>query len=422
MKKVFTVLLIGVLSFPQTHICAQEKEQYYSRSQIDSIVAAEVKRQVDTLLIYYKIEKTFNSKMESYINQQTWFIEKHDEEMSDRYNWIGLLFTLLAAGFGVVGPLLTNKRFETQIKKEIRDQIKEEMNKSKGELDMHVKKVEDQLNVSVKDLDNNVSNLKEHVSTAMDSFKDLNNNVSNIKEYVSKAMDSFKDDILRKIKEIKLEKEGVQPPTAVKEDASDNEKRIHELLSKAFENYTKKDYEKAFNLYLTAANEGDASAQFYVGEMYSRGFGVEQDRQKAFDWFIKSANQNYADAQYMLGEIYQSGLGVDSNSIESDSWYGKAYKRYKIMANSGDARAEYQLGEMYESGRGIKKDFNEAKRWYRLSARHGYARAQYYLGMMCLYGLHGIERNIQKASELLREAAAQGHEYALKELKRNGWE
>jgi TPR repeat protein len=36
---------------------------------------------------------------------------------------------------------------------------------------------------------------------------------------------------------------------------------------------------------------------------------------------------------------------------------------------------------MYSEGQGVPQDFAEAGNWYRLSAEHGYAQAQYNLGL-----------------------------------------
>lgn len=419
MKINLVTILIVFLVKPITLFANINNEYCYSRDQVDSIVAAEVKRQVDTLMINYKIEKAFNSKWESYIDRQNWFITKHNEEMSDRYTWIGLLFTLLAAGFGVVGPLMTNNRFEKKFEKQIKD-----------EFDLYKRQIEESLFESKKSINDSILESKKTINEMIEkriddkidsSKKEIDKHVEEVERQLKLEMRHIDEGFGSELFKLREQINSFRSPEDVKEDASHEEKKIHELLSRAYEHYSRKEYKEAFELYLKAANRGDASAQFYIGEMYYRGLGTERDEYEASKWFVKSAEQNYADAQYMLGELYQAGLGVVSDSKKSDNWYRKAYKNYNEMANNGDARAEYQLGEIYESGRGIKKDFNEAKRWYRLSAKHGYARAQYYLGMMCLYGLHGMERNLQRASELLREAAAQGHEYAQKELKKNGW-
>ena len=50
-----------------------------------------------------------------------------------------------------------------------------------------------------------------------------------------------------------------------------------------------------------AAVQGDARAQYALGEMYYRGNGVEQDMSKALEWFEKAARQGHPEAQSLLG-------------------------------------------------------------------------------------------------------------------------
>jgi len=45
-----------------------------------------------------------------------------------------------------------------------------------------------------------------------------------------------------------------------------------------------------------AAEQGDAGAQFNLGNMYDQGKGVAQDYAQAVEWYRKAAKQGYADA------------------------------------------------------------------------------------------------------------------------------
>ena len=65
--------------------------------------------------------------------------------------------------------------------------------------------------------------------------------------------------------------------------------------------------------YQKAAQQGDAQAQFNLGEMYRRGHGVTQDYEKAVEWYQKAAKQGDAQAQFNLGEMYRRGHGVTQN-------------------------------------------------------------------------------------------------------------
>jgi len=53
--------------------------------------------------------------------------------------------------------------------------------------------------------------------------------------------------------------------------------------------YQKGDYATALRLWLPAANQGDANAQFDLGVMHANGHGVPQDIVVAYMWFNLSA-------------------------------------------------------------------------------------------------------------------------------------
>ncbi len=52
--------------------------------------------------------------------------------------------------------------------------------------------------------------------------------------------------------------------------------------------------------HLTAAEQGDAEAQYLLGYMYEKGNSVPQDIQKAEHWYSMAAAQWHAGAEYRL--------------------------------------------------------------------------------------------------------------------------
>ena len=54
--------------------------------------------------------------------------------------------------------------------------------------------------------------------------------------------------------------------------------------------------------------------------MYERGLGVSQDDQLAAEWYRKSAEQGDARAQYNLGQMYRRGQGVPQDYILAHKW------------------------------------------------------------------------------------------------------
>ena len=100
-----------------------------------------------------------------------------------------------------------------------------------------------------------------------------------------------------------------------------------QIFIEANEYYEKKDYKKAFDLYLEAATEGYAPAQTQLGYMYGVGEGVAQDYKKAFEWTTKAAEQGNVDAQCNLGYMYYNGQGVSQDYTKAFEWYAKAAKQ-----------------------------------------------------------------------------------------------
>ena len=153
--------------------------------------------------------------------------------------------------------------------------------------------------------------------------------------------------------------------------------------------------------YRTAAEQGKAEAQFYLGGLYSDGWGLPQDDREAVRWWRKAAEQGQADAQCNLGCMYANGHGLAQNDREAVQWWRKA-------AEQGNANAQFNLGMAYLEGRGVAQNDQEAIRWLRKAAEQANASAQFNLGMAHLKG-RGVAQNDQEAIRWWRKAAEQGH-------------
>jgi TPR repeat protein len=57
------------------------------------------------------------------------------------------------------------------------------------------------------------------------------------------------------------------------------------------------------------AEQGDADEQFFLGLMYSEGYGIAQDYAQAEAWFRKAAEQGHTDAQHFLDGMYAEKYG-----------------------------------------------------------------------------------------------------------------
>jgi hypothetical protein len=133
---------------------------------------------------------------------------------------------------------------------------------------------------------------------------------------------------------------------------------------------------------------------------FTKGFAaiVRGDLAEAAKWFRLAAEQGHASAQYFLGTMYDGGLGVPQDDAEAAKWY-------RLAAEQGLAEAQYNLGVRYRKGDGVPQDYAEAVKWYRLAAEQGLAEAQSNLGVMYGYG-QGVQQDYVQAHMWFNLAAS----------------
>ena len=73
-----------------------------------------------------------------------------------------------------------------------------------------------------------------------------------------------------------------------------------------------------------AADQGDSSAQTFLGLMYDEGHGVPQDYKEAKKWFSKAADQGDSGGQIFLGFLYAEGHGVPQDYVQAHKWFNIA--------------------------------------------------------------------------------------------------
>lgn len=89
--------------------------------------------------------------------------------------------------------------------------------------------------------------------------------------------------------------------------------------------YDRADYKTALNVWMTAAEAGDADAQTNVGEIFERGLGGEPNYDAALIWYRKAAAQGNTRAQFAIGTFYEQGLAVAKDPLEALNWYRQAW-------------------------------------------------------------------------------------------------
>lgn len=88
--------------------------------------------------------------------------------------------------------------------------------------------------------------------------------------------------------------------------------------------FDRSSYATALKVWLGEAKAGDPEAQYYVGQIYEKGLGLEPDYSTAAQWYGKAAQQGYSSAQLSLGYLYEIGLGVGQDPAQALDWYRKA--------------------------------------------------------------------------------------------------
>ncbi|MGX9148167.1 caspase family protein [Mesorhizobium sp. 128a] len=166
--------------------------------------------------------------------------------------------------------------------------------------------------------------------------------------------------------------------------------------------------EKAFDLYLYAAERGHPEDQSNVGFMYMRGDGVAKDYQKARFWFEKAAAQNWATAYDKLGLLYLNGWGVGRDPDRAFAEFGKG-------ANLGDAPSLVNYANCLKDGVGTRKDARRAYQYYTQAAHLGSQAAYINLGFLNLSG-EGTEKNLTEAAFWFTLSSREGNEEAQKRL------
>jgi len=135
-----------------------------------------------------------------------------------------------------------------------------------------------------------------------------------------------------------------------------------------------------------AAEQGDAKAQFQIGQMYSSGYRVSRNLSEAVVWYRKAAKQGDKDAEFVLKSLESmkndarqpevKGRGTTSSNSETTAGQEWNFEKTKQAAERGDAEAQFTLGLMYSNGIGIAQNFPKATKWYRKAAKQGHEGAE----------------------------------------------
>lgn len=133
------------------------------------------------------------------------------------------------------------------------------------------------------------------------------------------------------------------------------------------------DYLNAVKYYEFAANEGNAQAQYIIGDIYLTGrYNSRIDPLQAAYYFNLGAKQNNEFALVALGKLYFEGnkaAGTKQNYKQAKNYFDRAVNLYS------NKEAEYYLGYIYFKGLKIKKNVEKAKELFLQSCDQQYLKS-----------------------------------------------
>ncbi|MBO7244461.1 MAG: sel1 repeat family protein [Alphaproteobacteria bacterium] len=181
-------------------------------------------------------------------------------------------------------------------------------------------------------------------------------------------------------------------------------------LTEALTAYKINRYEQAFAEFSYLADEGDATAYYYLGKMYAKGEGVPKDLAMAVEYYKKAESAYNIDAAYELAQIL-----LDDAVDPSDPKFETGLGYLKRAAYAGQADALYQLGELFAEGKKVEKSYQNSFGYYLMSALRGHAGAQFKLAAHYYNGL-GTPQDYENALKWLSRSARQGYVLAQSKL------
>jgi hypothetical protein len=172
--------------------------------------------------------------------------------------------------------------------------------------------------------------------------------------------------------------------------------------------YNAGDFETAFTELEPLADEGNVGAQYYIGQMYITGRGVERNEELGVEYMLDAAEGGDGRAQVNLGLFYESGRGVEQDLETAAEWYTEA-------AEAGLPFAQTKLGVLYQRGAGVRQDYAKAMDLYEAAAAQDDVYALRNLGYLYENGL-GVEQDLATAEAWYRRAIELGYPGALNNL------
>lgn len=181
----------------------------------------------------------------------------------------------------------------------------------------------------------------------------------------------------------------------------------------------KTNVERAYEIYLLAANSGDSRAMVLVGDACYHGEGTATNPFMALSWYDKAAKAGNLLGASRAKETREKGnaMFAEATVLAQAGDHKDAVELYHQAAELGNADAALALGNAHLAGRGTERSYKLAARWYEFAIFLGKESAKYRLGVLYSSNL-GVRFDAERAECLLRESLAAGCKQAEVEILR----
>lgn len=163
--------------------------------------------------------------------------------------------------------------------------------------------------------------------------------------------------------------------------------------------------ERQLSIITKLAEQGDAEAQFKLGEYYLDDNNEFGDEKMAYDFFLKAANNGHIESMFQTGLAHANGWATDSSENEAFKWFTKA-------ADLGHAHSICWVGHCYLNGIGTKTSKTKGVEFIKKAAELNNTNGLMYYGDLlmdsCYRNVEGIEHNYDKGVEYIKKAAILG--------------
>ncbi|WP_215396381.1 tetratricopeptide repeat protein [Rheinheimera oceanensis] len=198
-----------------------------------------------------------------------------------------------------------------------------------------------------------------------------------------------------------------------------------EKFSAAQQAFYSGDYRTAKTVFLQAAEQGSAEAEYFLG-LIAKNDVDSADYLAAKSHFTNAAQLNHAQAMWELGVLYENGEGVEQNQFIALDWFRKSelaggtvvpdsfyvndhtgelnevsvsqYLEYLTQqAQSGRTDAKFALAKIYDTGVVIAANLPQAFNWYLSAAKDGHVKAAQLVSYFYCRGI-AVPRNPEQAN------------------------